>query len=323
MSEKIEYTAVVRTLGTAGEKYLKLLKSLVLQTIKPKGIIVYIAEGHSIPKETVGFERYVYVKKGMVAQRALSYDEIETEYMLCLDDDLEFPPNTVECMFKLLIRYDADVISPDIFPNAKRPFKSEIMMMLSGRMLARRNDNVWGYKVMRTAGYSYNKNQKEEVYLSQTNAGACFLCRKTDFLKIRFEEELWMDSMSYALGDDQVMFYKMYCCGLKQLTWYNHQFVHLDAGGNMTPEKEQKRLYGDIFFKNVFWHRFIYFPEKTCILKFWDVLCIIYYLVFTLSISLLKCNFKILATKWKAISDAKKFISSEQYKVLPPIVKLQ
>ena len=323
MSEKIEYTAVIRTLGTAGEKYLKLLKSLVLQTIKPKGIIVYIAEGHSIPKETVGFERYVYVKKGMVAQRALSYDEIETEYMLCLDDDLEFPPNTVECMFKLLNRYDADVISPDIFPNAKRPFKSEIMMMLSGRMLARRNDNVWGYKVMRTAGYSYNKNQKEEVYLSQTNAGACFLCRKTDFLRIRFEEELWMDSMSYALGDDQVMFYKMYCCGLKQLTWYNHQFVHLDAGGNMTPEKEQKRLYGDIFFKNVFWHRFIYFPEKTCILKFWDILCIIYYLVFTLSISLLKCNFKILATKWEAICDAKKFISSEQYKVLPPIVKLQ
>lgn len=323
MSEKIEYTAVIRTLGTAGEKYLKLLKSLVLQTIKPKGIIVYIAEGHSIPKETVGFERYVYVKKGMVAQRALSYDEIETEYMICLDDDLEFPPNTVECMFQLLNRYDADVISPDIFPNAKRPLKSEIMMMLSGRMFARRFDNVWGYKVMRTAGYSYNKNQKEEVYLSQTNAGACFFCRKKDFLKIRFEEELWMDSMSYALGDDQVMFYKMYCLGLKQLTWYNHQFVHLDAGGNMTPEKEQKRLYGDIFFKNVFWHRFIYLPEKSSILKFWDILCIIYYLVFTLTISLLKCNFEILEIKWKAISDAKNFISSEQYKVLPPIVKLQ
>lgn len=317
------YTAVIRTLGTAGEKYQKLLNSLMAQTIKPRDIIVYIAEGYPIPKETVGVERYVYVKKGMVAQRALSYDEIETEYMLCLDDDLEFPPNTVECMFQLLNRYGADVISPDIFPNAKRPLKSEIMMMLSGRMFARRFDNVWGYKVMRTAGYSYNKNQKEEVYLSQTNAGACFLCRKKDFLKIRFEEELWMDSMSYALGDDQVMFYKMYCFGLKQLTWYNHQFVHLDAGGNMTPEKEQKRLYGDIFFKNVFWHRFIYLPEKYSILKFWDILCLIYYLLFTLSISLLKCNFKILETKWKAMSDAKKFISSEQYKVLPPIVKLQ
>lgn len=319
----MEYTVVIRTLGKAGEKYQRMLDSLKAQTFQPKDIIVYIAEGYNIPKETIGTERYVYVKKGMVAQRALSYDEIETEYMLCLDDDLEFPPNTVECMFKLLNRYDADVISPDIFPNAKRPLKSEIMMMLSGRMFARRFDNVWGYKVMRTAGYSYNKKQKEEAYLSQTNAGACFLCRKADFLKIRFEEELWMDSMSYALGEDQVMYYKMYCCGLKQLTWYNHQFVHLDAGGNMTPEKEQKRLYGDIFFKNVFWHRFIYLPEKYSILKFWDILCIIYYLVFTLSISLLKCNFKMLETKWKAISDAKKFVSSEQYKVLPPIVKLQ
>lgn len=317
----MQYTAIIRTLGTAGEKYQKLLNSLMAQTVRPKDIIVYIAEGYPIPKETVGIERYVFVKKGMVAQRALSYDEIETEYMLCLDDDLVFPPNTVECMFQLLNRYDADVISPDIFPNAKRPIKSEIMMMLSGRMLARRYDNVWGYKVMRTAGYSYNKNQKEEVYLSQTNAGACFLCRKKDFLKIRFEEELWMDSMSYALGDDQVMFYKMYCCGLKQLTWYNHGFVHLDAGGNMTPEREQKRLYGDIFFKNVFWHRFIYLPEKSYILKLWDIICIIYYLLFTLSISLLKCNIKIFATKWKAINDAKHFICSQQYKMLPKIKK--
>ena len=71
-----EYTAVIRTLGTAGEKYQKLLDSLITQTFKPKDIIVYIAEGYSIPKETVGIEQYVYVKKGMVAQRALSYDEV-------------------------------------------------------------------------------------------------------------------------------------------------------------------------------------------------------------------------------------------------------
>jgi hypothetical protein len=84
----MQYTAVIRTLGTAGEKYQKLLNSLIAQTIKPKDIIVYIADGYPIPKETVGVERYVYVKKGMVAQRALPYKEVETEYMLCLDDDL-------------------------------------------------------------------------------------------------------------------------------------------------------------------------------------------------------------------------------------------
>lgn len=314
-----EYTAAIRTLGKAGEKYQQLLDSLAHQTIKPAAIIVYIAEGYPIPKETIRVEQYVYVKKGMVAQRALPYDEVKTEYLLCLDDDLAFPPDTVERMFQLLKEHNADVISPDIFPNAQRSFKSEFMMTISGRMRARRFDKTWGYKVMRTGGYSYNKYPREEVYISQTNAGACFLCRKEDFLKIRFDEELWMDSMSYALGDDQVMFYKMYRCGLKQLTWYNHQFVHLDAGGNMTHEKEQMRLYGESYFKVIFWHRFIYIPEKHWILKGWSMLCLTYYLIFTLLMSLFKGDIAIFKTKSKALKDANKFLRSDEYHVLPLI----
>lgn len=306
----MNYSVVIRTLGTAREYYQRTLDSLLEQTIKPQAIFIYIAEGYPIPKETIGVEQYVYVKKGMVAQRALPYDEVMTEYMLFLDDDLAFPPDTVERMFQLLKEYNADVISPDIFPNAQRPFKSELMMTISGRMRARRFDKTWGYKVMRTGGYSYNKYPREEAYVSQTNAGACFLCRKEDFLKIRFQDELWLDNMPYPLGEDQVMYYKMYCCGLKQLTWYNHQFVHFDAGGNMTPEKEQKRLYGDIYFKIVFWHRFIYSKEKTMMLKTWSILCIVYYLIFTLLMSLLKGDIAILKTKKGAIKDAKMFLCS-------------
>ena len=315
------YTAVIRTLGTAGVKYQKLLDSLMAQTIRPRDIIVYIAEGYPIPKETVGVERYVYVKKGMVAQRALPYDEVQTEYMLCLDDDLAFPPDTVERMFQLLKAYNADVISPDIFPNAQRPFKYELMMTISGRMRARRFDNTWGYRVMRTGGYSYNKYPRKDVYVSQTNAAACFLCRKEDFLKIRFDEELWMDSMSYALGDDQVMYYKMYCNGLKQLTWYSHQFVHLDAGNNMTPEKEQMRLYGDIYFKIIFWHRFIYTPEKLWMLRCWGMLCITYYLIFTLLMSVLKGDRSMLKVKRAAMKDAKMFLCTNEYRALPKVQK--
>ena len=295
--EIMQYTAVIRTLGTA----------------------VYIAEEYPLPKETVGIEKYVYVKKGMVAQRALPYDEVQTEYMLCLDDDLAFPPQTVEEMFCLLEKNQADVIAPDIFPNAKRPLLSEMMMTLSGRMCARRNDNYWGYKIMRTGGYSYNKCTQDDVGVSQTNAGACFLCKKVDFLKIRFEEELWMDSMSYALGDDQVMYYKMFLSGLKQLTWYRHQFIHLDGGCNMTPQKEKMRLYGDLYFKTVFWHRFIYKPEGSLALKLWDIICLGYMYCFTILISLIKLEFAILKTKWSAIVDGWAFIRSDKYKQLPLI----
>ena len=72
----MQYTAVIRTLGKAGEKYQQLLDSLAHQTIKPAAILVYIAEGYPIPKETIGVEQYVYVKKGMNhfnGAEALSY----------------------------------------------------------------------------------------------------------------------------------------------------------------------------------------------------------------------------------------------------------
>ena len=317
----MQYTAVIRTLGTAGEKYQTLLNSLVAQTIQPSAILIYIAEGYPLPKETIGNERYIYVRKGMVAQRALPYDEVQTEYMLCLDDDLAFPPNTVEEMYKALINHKGDVISPDIFPNAARALKSELMMTISGRMCARRCDKTWGYKVMRNSGYSYNKHP-QEVMSSQTNAGACFLCRKDDFLRVHFEDELWLDNTSYPLGEDQVMYYKMYLKGMKILTWYKSGFVHLDAGGNTSPEKEEKLIYSDFRFKTIFWHRFVWQCEKSLLLKLWSIVCIIYTVRFTFGISLLKGEWNIFRLKRDAIKDGIAFLRSESYKKLPRVCVL-
>ena len=52
--EKMRYTAVIRTLGKGGSNYQTLLDSLLLQTIAPYDIIVYIADGYPLPKETIG-----------------------------------------------------------------------------------------------------------------------------------------------------------------------------------------------------------------------------------------------------------------------------
>ena len=86
--EKLEYCAVIRTIGRAGRMYQRLLDSLASQTIPPKKILVYLAEGYDRPTETIGIEQIVQVSKGMVAQRALPYDEVDTEWMLMLDDDI-------------------------------------------------------------------------------------------------------------------------------------------------------------------------------------------------------------------------------------------
>lgn len=322
MKSKMEYTAVIRTLGTAGEKYQQLLNSLQQQSIQPKDIIVYIAEGYPLPKETIGKERYVYVKKGMVAQRALRYDEVQTEYILFLDDDLYLPTNAVELLYDELKEYNGNVISPDVFPNSRRPLVPELLMLLSGRMRVRRGDEKWGYMVMRNAGYSYNKNPKG-VLQSQTNAGPCFFCKKKDFLKIEFQEELWLDKQKYPLGEDQVMFYKMHKKGLRVLTSYDSGILHLDAGSSRISEEREKRIiFSDFRFKTIFWHRFIYSCEASFLLKIWDIMCIGYALSFALLISLIKGQFDVFKLKIDAISDGIAFIKSEEYLKLPTINKL-
>jgi hypothetical protein len=313
-----EYTAVIRTLGTAGEKYRVLLESLSFQALPPKEVIVYIADGCALPTERADNLHYVYVKKGMVAQRALPYNEVHTPYCLFLDDDLDLPPQLVSSMFLSLERNQADVISPDIYSNSERDFDTKLRMAFLGKSVTRSHDNVWGYKVLRNGGYSYNIRLEKDVYLSQTNAGACFLCTKETFLSIRFDEEEWLDEVPYALGDDEVMFYKMYKKGYKILTMFRSGIRHLDAGGSerMSAEKQQQVLYADFRFKYVFWHRFIYLPEKSKILRLWDAVCICYPILAQSFMSLIRRN-----DNWKiirrAVRQAKAFIKSEAYKSLP------
>lgn len=316
----MDYSVAIRTLGRAGHKYQTLLDSLKSQTIKPKDIYIYIAEGYPIPEETIGFEKYVYVKKGMVAQRALRYEEIVSEYILFLDDDLFLPSDTVEKMFALMREKGVDVISPDVMPNHKRDFLGRIMMMISARMVPRRCDSYWGYKVMPNAGYSYNMCPDKDTYYSQTNAGACFLCKKEDFLKIKFDDELWLDQVGYPLGEDQVMYYKMYLYGLKQLTWYTHNVIHLDAGANQSSrDKVRSLIFSDFRFKLIFWHRFIFRPCSNAFDKMVAVVAILYTLLFTLVISIIKLEPQIFKVKWAAIMNALEFIKSEEYHNLSKI----
>lgn len=256
----MKYSVAIRTLGKAGEYYQRTLDSIVSQTVKPEAVVVYIAEGYDLPKETAGIERYVYVPKGMVAQRALPYDEIDSEWILFLDDDVFLPPNAVETLFRELEKNGGDVISPATFANHKASLKQKVIRTLTGREVPRLFDDGWSYKVLRTAGFSYNNNPRRAVYKTRTGAGPCFLCKKKDFLEIHYEEELWLDETPYAIPDDQVMFYKMYLSGLELLTSFDSGIIHLDAGSTMAGSEERmnKHIYSEYRNKTIFWRKFIY-----------------------------------------------------------------
>ena len=98
----LTYSIAIRTLGASGEVFREELLSITRQTIQPEWVLIYIAEGYSRPEYTIGREEYVWVKKGMVAQRILPYDEITSDVVFLLDDDVRLAPDSAERMLKAM-----------------------------------------------------------------------------------------------------------------------------------------------------------------------------------------------------------------------------
>lgn len=320
----IQYSVVMRTLGKAGTSYQATLDSLLHQTVKPLAIIIYIAEGYLPPQETIGIEEYHHVPKGMVAQRALPYDEVQTEYCLFLDDDVYLPPDAVEKMYLEMVEHKGQVISPCTFNNHEMSTKSKLIKAFTGKEVLRIWGDRWAFKVLPTAGFSYNNHPTKPVYESQSNAGPCFFCKKEDFLSIDYHEERWLDKTYYALPDDQVMFYKMYKKGLRVLTTFDTGITHLDASSTI-PDREEKALkliFSEYRNKLIFWHRFIWLPEKSLLMK----MCVIIALLYAYGLQSVKYCVNYMCGRpeeakafFGGIKDAFVFLKSQEYRELPRI----
>lgn len=225
----MEYCVAIRTLGTAGEKYQTLLESLDRQTIKPKKIFVYIPYGYEIPKETIGWEEYIRCPKGMMTQRSLSFDEIDTDYILFCDDDLWLADDFVEKSYKDLCIKKADCIAPDIFKIQESSFFEKFKIAISGYCFTRKNDG-WAFKIMRNGSYTYNNHPSDVVLPSESAAGACVLIKKKTYQKIHFEDECWLEDFGYPLGEDLLFFHKLFIMGFRVYVHYGLNIKHLDAG---------------------------------------------------------------------------------------------
>jgi GT2 family glycosyltransferase len=251
-----DYCVAIRTLGTAGEKYQTLLNSLVAQTLPPKKIFVYIPYGYPVPKETVGIEQIVRCEKGMVAQRSLPFDEMDTEYILFCDDDVFLPPTIVENLFAGLEENDGDCIAPQVYNHSKESVLMKILMYLNNSTSPRNNDG-WANRVKRDAGFSYNNHPLKAILPTQTAPFASLLCKKTAFKAIHFEDERWLDSFSFASQDDQLFYYKLYLYGYRVLMCYNSGIQHLDAKAGVRVNAEKRMFYKKELLFTI-WYRTIY-----------------------------------------------------------------
>ena len=196
MNQFPTYSVAIRTLGQSGEKFRRTIESLLSQTVRPSGIYVYIAEGYALPGR-VADEVYITCPKGMVAQRALPFTEIETELVLLSDDDIEFASDSVERLMSGLLEMGGDCISANVFPNHKWNFKQKFVQAAFHGILP----SLFGkyaFRIRKDASYSYALFPKR-IMRSQSCAGAALLIYKTVLSNLHYSEECWMDHFSMPL----------------------------------------------------------------------------------------------------------------------------
>lgn len=320
----MEYTVVIRTLGTAGEKYQALLDSIAKQTIQPKEVIVVIPHGYDLPKEQLGYERFVRSKKGMVAQRVVGAAEVKTDYCLFADDDVCFEENFISRIFEPIAKCKASVTFPIFKEMLPMGLSVRMAMLLIGSAIPFERKQSFT-SITRSGGYSYNPSSTFKGYYKAESApGTCFFCSRDAMLAIHFEEELWLENTAYPIPEDQVMFYKFCKLGYKIIGVSDLNFIHLDAGGN-SPGRFLKVAYAMACNKTIFWHRFIWATDSNILSKLLSLLCFLYCatasFLYDCTKALLSKNFDLVKSVLKGYKQAIGFIKSDEYKQIPRIKK--
>lgn len=264
----MNYSICIRTLGTAGEKYERLIRSISDLNIKPKEVIVVIPKGYEIPNIKADNQRIVYSEKGMMLQRIVGYEEAKTEYVLLLDDDVEFKSNLVEELIIPIKEGKCNVTFPVykglLLQDGLRRFISAATLS----SVPNKRDKNQFVKMMLSGGFRYNSNlEKSQKYLySESAPGMCVLAKRESLINADLRDELWIDNVGYALRDDTILIYKMFLNNNKIIGIQGIDITHLD-GGSSENNRNLKAAYANTYNQILFWKRFIYSNRKNKIDK--------------------------------------------------------
>lgn len=267
---KFNYSIVIRTLGNTGIKYRTMLNAIERQTVKPQEVIVAIPDGYSLD-HTLGYERIVRCNKGMVTQRAAGIEAAQSEYLLVLDDDLDFPPDFAEKMHRFLKERDLDCVlafptysvGSNNNPTTQKhlPIKEiarKLRGAFTGQVFYSNKKSEWFDVITSTAGHRTYVNCEEN--LCQAGCFQCFFIKTDKAKAVRFEDEAWLEQgrlSSYAAYDDAVFFYKLYLQGGRIAYASDTGYTHLDAAAGRPAksklEAKRIRLYTIARNRTLFW----------------------------------------------------------------------
>lgn len=319
----MNYSVAIRTLGTNPEMLKLELESVFNQTIQPEKVIIYIAEGYSRPTYQVSTEEYVWVKKGMVAQRALKYREIDSELLLLMDDDVELACDSVEKMLSALKEHDADCIGADVFETYKLPLKSKVYAALTNWVFPH-FDKSSADKVRLTGSFTYNNCPKEPVLPTQCVGGPCSLWKKKIINVLNWEVELWMDRLAnFPYGEDMVQSYKLHINGGKMFMIFNANIKNLNGQSSSSNyHANHRKFYIRSLMMFCNWWRIIYETRPNVSARIKSICAfsakLIWLMIINAVAACVMLNIKILVYYFKGIRDGWRYVHSNDYLSLPP-----
>lgn len=283
----IEYSITIRTLGTAGEKYKKLVKSIDKLEPQPKEVIIVIPKGYQIPEDHCkAKERIIISKKGMIEQRVVGVQNTTTEYVLCCDDDVEFESDFVQKLYKPLCEKKYSVSAGPLLEFFPEKGKVAIMEMLLGGAVPTIFNRDKYVTILKNTGWSYNRYLKDnKLYPTDSLPGTVFMARTRDFLNTHYEEEMdWAQKTGYAAIDDQILIYKMKLKGYRTVVVPTAKYKHNDARTSVKKLKLEP-IYATGFNHYIFFTKFILKEEKNILKRicariafnYWENMNLLYY----------------------------------------------
>lgn len=325
-STRSTYSIAIRTLGTAGEKFRKELESLCAQTVQPERVVIYIAEGYERPSFTVGPEEYVGVPKGMMSQRVLPYNEITSDCILMLDDDVLLAPDSAEKMLHVLAQNGADCVGADVFQNHRMSLRTKIFAALTNLVFPHWSQK-WAFKIHRNGSFSYNAHPKCDFYWSQSCGGPAALWKKDAFLRLHLEQELWLERLAFPYGEDALMTYKLHANSGRLGVLYDAGITNLDAQSSSGAfRKSAEHIYIRTKASLMTWWRMCYKNGK-------DTACSralasiafgfksAWLLLVMCVAALIKWDFQYLTSYCKGLRDGLKEVHSPDFQNLPPYIR--
>lgn len=321
----MKYSVAIRTLGTSPETLRLELVSIYSQTIQPEDVIIYIAEGYNRPNFQVGNEKYVWVKKGMVAQRALKYDEISSEYILTLDDDVELSPDFAQILLSEIKAHSAGIVGADIFKNHNLTLPQKLKAIFSNLVFPH-HFSKYAFKIYKNGSFSYICNPQNRYYPTQSCGGPAILWEKRILTNLNLTDECWLDNLGFAYGEDQIISYKAYRNGYNLGICFNAKIKNLDAKSDSnkyhnSPDKFLIRT------KAMFigWWRSNYKPngnnssgDKTAL--FAGILKFIWLFWIIGIISIIKFDSNFVSSYLKGITEGLQFIKSKEFNSIPSYI---